>query len=299
MTEIWDDKADHLAASRTRFHNEDYWRFLVREVWRIDRDPCRLADFGCGAGWGGLFLMPMLAAGSDYTGVDRSEPLLEQARARFAALPYGARFFHGDVSAAAPFEDDQFDVSFAHTVMMHLPEPRRTLAEMIRVTRDGGLVITGDASRNAINALIHVHETDSQDHVPLSLFQAMNAETRRRSGVDYNIGMKMPVLMHQAGLRDVQARVSDAVRLVFPPLDTPAKENLFQGVCDDGLGGYPADEESFQRTLAALVARGAPEAAAAAELRREMAGDYRRRGRDYHTVQPGLITLSFGWVSKR
>jgi len=58
-------------------------------------------------------------------------------------------------------------------------------------TCDGGLVITCDASRNAINALIHVHETEEQEHTPLSLFQRMNANTRRWSGVDYNIGMKI------------------------------------------------------------------------------------------------------------
>ena len=62
---------------------------------------------------------------------------------------------------------------------MHLAEPRKALAEMIRVTRDGGLVIACDASHNAINALLHVHETDEQDHTPLSLFQTMNADVRR------------------------------------------------------------------------------------------------------------------------
>jgi hypothetical protein len=169
---------------------------------------------------------------------------------------------------------------------------------MIRVTRDGGLVITCEASRNAMNALLHVHETDEQERMPLAMFQAMNATIRRQTGVDYNIGMKMPVLMHQAGLRDVQARISDAVRLLFPPIDTPEKERVFNAVCDDGLGAEPADEESFRRTVAALTARGVREEDAAAELRREMNNDYRHRGRDYHIVQPGLITVSFGTVSK-
>jgi ubiquinone/menaquinone biosynthesis C-methylase UbiE len=297
MSESWDDKFDYLSASRTLYHNEDYWRFLVRDVWRIDKRPCSIVDFGCGFGWGGLFLMPMLARGSCYTGLDRSAPLLERGRALFAALPYRSRFIRSDASSS-PFRDSQFDVAFAHTLLMHLPEPAPALTEMIRVTRDGGLVITCDVSRNAINALIHVHETDQQDHVPLSMFQAMNANIRRRTGVDYNIGMKMPVLMHQAGLRDVQARISDAVRLVFPPLDTAEKERVFKAVCDDGLGAYPTDEKSFDRALVSLTARGVAQEQAAAELRREMKDDYRRRGRDYHTVQPGLISISFGTVSK-
>jgi SAM-dependent methyltransferase len=216
----WDDKADLLSATRPLYHNEDYWRFLVREVWRLDDRPRRLADFGCGYGWAGLFLMPMLAAGSEYTGLDRSAPLLEKGRALFAqSAPCEARFVLGDATLT-PFKDDHFDVAFAHALLMHLPDAKAALAEMIRVTRDGGLVIACDASHNAINALIHVHETEEQDQAPLSLFQAMNADLRRRTGIDHNIGMKTPVLMHQAGLRDVEARVSDAVRLSFPPLDT-------------------------------------------------------------------------------
>lgn len=297
MPENWDDQYELLSATRPQYHNEDYWRFLVREVWRLDDRPRRVVDFGCGYGWVGLFLMPMLAPGSDYTGLDQSEALLERGRSLSAERPYDARFVQGDAMSTG-LDDSQFDIAIAHTLLMHLPEPRRGLAEMIRVTRNGGLVIACDASHNAINALIHVHETNEQDNVPLSLFQAMNAHLRRSSGVDHNIGMKTPVLMHQLGLTEVQARVSDAVRLSFPPLDTSEKERLFKAICDDGLGVVPGDEESFERAVASLVARGAPEDAAAAELRREMKNDYRNLGRGYHIVQPGLITISFGTVSK-
>ncbi len=297
MTETWDDKFEFLRATRPTYHNEDYWRFLVREVWRIGDQPRRVVDFGCGFGWIGLFMMPMLAPGSDYTGLDHSAPLLDKGREVFASQPYRSSFVHGDASASG-FEADQFDVAIAHALMLHLPRPDLALAEMIRVTRNGGLVIVCDVSRNAINALLHVHETDEQDHTPLSLFQAMNANIRRTKGFDYNIGMKMPVLMHKAGLTQVEARISDAVRLVVPPLDTPEKERLFQAICDDGLGSAPTDEAGFAKAVESLKARGVGEAEAAAEIRRKMENDYRRRGRDYHIVQPGLITISFGTVAK-
>jgi SAM-dependent methyltransferase len=297
LSETWDDKADLLSAWRSMDHNEDYWRFLVRDVWRLDRAPVRIADFGCGYGWAGLFLLPMLAPGSAYTGLDRSQALLDRGKELFAASGRDATFVHGEATET-PFDDDQFDVAIAHALTMHLPAAEKALAEMIRVTRDGGLVITCDASRNAINALIHIHETDEQDASPLSLFQRMNAQVRRRSGVDYNIGMKMPVLMHKAGLRDVGARVSDAVRLSFPPLDTPEKERLFQSICDAGLGVVPTDEASFQRTVGHLVDRGLTEDEAGEELRREMRNDYRHKGRNYHIVHPSLMTISFGTVRK-
>lgn len=293
----WDDKADLLREWRSMDHNADYWRFLIRDVWRLDRAPVRVVDFGCGYGWAGLFLLPMLAPGSEYTGLDQSQPLLDRGKDLFAAARRPATFVRSEATEA-PFGNDQFDVAIAHALLMHLPSAEAALAEMIRVTRDGGLVITCDSTRNAINAVIHVHETDEMEHTPLSLFQRMNAETRRRSGVDYNIGMKTPVLMHKAGLRNVEARVSDAVRLSFPPLDTPDKERVFQAICDGGMGVVPTDDESFRKTVAHLIDRGLTEDEAAGELRREIRNDYRHKGRDYHFVQPGLMTISFGTVRK-
>ena len=180
MSESWDDKFDLLAITRSTLHNEDYWRFLVRDVWRIDQRPIRVADFGCGYGWIGLFLLPMLAAGSEYVGLDRSEPLLARGRALFEALPHQARFVASEVTGTE-FEDSEFDIAIAHAVLMHLPRPAEALAEMIRVTRDGGLVIACDASHNAINAMLHVHETNEQEHSPLALWQAMNKHARREA----------------------------------------------------------------------------------------------------------------------
>lgn len=87
MPEKWDDKFDYLNASRSLYHNQDYWQFLVRDVWRIDRRPCSIVDFGCGFGWAGLLLMPMLAPGSDYTGIDLSKPLLEEGTRAFRDAP--------------------------------------------------------------------------------------------------------------------------------------------------------------------------------------------------------------------
>src|SRR5580693_4112359 len=110
MAEAWDGQFERLSATRSMYHNEDYWRFLVREVWRIDRRPCRIVDFGCGYGWAGLFLLPMLAAGSEYVGLDRSETLLARGRALFAESPYRACLIRADATAA-PLPDGHFDIA--------------------------------------------------------------------------------------------------------------------------------------------------------------------------------------------
>jgi ubiquinone/menaquinone biosynthesis C-methylase UbiE len=43
-----------------------------------------------------------------------------------------------------PFPDGTFDAIWANTVLLHLREPRRALAEMRRVRRPGGIVGVAD-----------------------------------------------------------------------------------------------------------------------------------------------------------
>ncbi|MCC7147338.1 MAG: class I SAM-dependent methyltransferase [Phycisphaeraceae bacterium] len=296
MSGHWDDRYEHLCASQWLYHNADYWRFLVRDVWRLDR-PCRIVDFGCGYGRWGLVLLELLPQGSTYTGLDTSGPLLAKARQIYAQKPYEARFLQADVRNV-PLQDDSFDLAFCHAVLMHVPEPRRAVAEMVRVTRDGGMVIACEGNRNAVTALLHIEESNELDNAPLELFQTMNRHVRERSGVDYNIGARMPILLHHAGLKDVACRVTDAVRLLLPPLDSAKDQPFFQAICNEGMGYQPSDAQEIAQWEQRLVSYGVGPAQAQKEVRRELQRDYRHKGPNYHTVWPSLHTFSYGTVVK-
>jgi SAM-dependent methyltransferase len=297
MPEDWNDAYETLSNSRWLYHNSDYWEFLVRTVWKLDRQPVRLVDFGCGFGRIGLVLMPLLAKGSTYTGFDTAEGLLEKGRRIYADLPYSAEFLRGNVHDT-PFVDSTFDVAISHTVLMHVPQPEKGLAEMIRVTRSGGLVITCDAVRNAFSAMLHIHEVNEIESNPLQIQQAINRSIRQQTGVDYNLGVRMPILMHKAGLHSVAARVTDAVCLLFPPVDTPEKERSFQAMCSEGLGWHPTDPKVIRQWQEQLESYGIAPDAARCEIGRELDTDFAHKGRQYHTVWPGLLVFSFGTVDK-
>ena len=297
MPENWNDAYEILSNSRWLYHNTDYWEFLVRTVWKLDRRPVRLVDFGCGFGRIGLILLPLLAKGSTYTGFDTADTLLEKGRRIYADLPYPARFIRSDVHHA-PFPDGSFDVAICHTVLMHVPQPQQGLTEMIRVTRPGGMVITCDAVRNGFNAMLHIEESNEIDENALEVQQTINRTIRQRSGVDYNLGVRMPILMHKAGLRDVGSRVTDAVRLIFPPLDTPEKQRMLKTLCDEGMGWLPADPQAQQKWQEQLLSLGVPAEAASREIRRELARDFPNKGHDYHSVVPSLLMFSYGTVDR-
>ncbi len=161
-----------------------------------------------------------------------------------------------------------------------------------------GLVITCDANRNAHAALFHVDETSEQEATPLGLLQTMNKAIRNQTGVDHNIGIKTPVLMHKAGLKNIGARMSDCVRLLFPPMDSDSKEALFRAVCDEGYGRPKPTHEERLQWKGDMLKRGISEEEAQKEIDRERARDFRTNGREYHSVCAGLLNFSFGTVEK-
>jgi SAM-dependent methyltransferase len=297
MPESWEDRFESLRASQVLTHNADYLEFLVSKVWRIDRRPLRIAEFGCGYGRFAAMLLPLLSSGTFYAGFDSAATLVSRGKELFAGSSYPISFVRGDV-LDAPLRDNNFDLTLAHLVLMHVPDPQRVLREMIRVTRPGGMLITCDASRNGHNALLHIEEANEQENSCLDLIQTVNRSIRRESGVDYNLGMKTPILMHRLGLKNVQARVSDLAVLLFPPVDTPEKERVFQAMCSEGLGYQPTDEAEIDRWRQNLIARGVPLVQADKEIRRELERDYLHKGRNYHTVCPNVFAFSFGTVVK-
>lgn len=239
--------------------------------------------------------MPLLAPGSSYTGIDQSAKLISQGRQLWEKTPWQVEFHEGSIFAT-PFADQSFDVTFTHTVLMHVPHPEKVLQEMVRVTKPNGLVIACEANRNAHTTMLHIEETNHQETTPLELFQTINREIRKRTGVDHNIGAKMPVLMHRAGLRDVQIRLSDAARFLYPLLDTEYKNDIFKAICDEGYGQPKPSNEQITRWKANIMDFGISEQEAEAEIARELDEDFLNKGGQYHTVYMSLLTWSFGRV---
>ncbi|MDA2803921.1 class I SAM-dependent methyltransferase [Nocardiopsis suaedae] len=96
----------------------------------------RILDAGCGAG-------PLAAAlrdrGAHVTGIDASAGMLALARRR---LGTGTDLRLADLSDPLPFDDGSFDDVVASLVLHYLRDWGPTLAEMRRVLRPGGRLIT-------------------------------------------------------------------------------------------------------------------------------------------------------------
>ena len=97
----------------------------------------RLLEVGCGVG---TDLVRFARAGAIVTGIDLSEVSIELARRNFAhnGLAADLRVMNGE---ALQFEDNRFDVGYAHGVLQYTADAQKMVNELHRVLRPGGEAI--------------------------------------------------------------------------------------------------------------------------------------------------------------
>ena len=124
----------HLARLDGRFV-----RRLLRET-----EARRTVDVGCGPGQIALSYLSERRKTDPRArafGVDLSLPMLHEARRN------GLRGVAVANAAALPFRDGVFDLVFCNSVLHHMAEPARDVAEMARCVAGGGRLLIRDLRR--------------------------------------------------------------------------------------------------------------------------------------------------------
>ena len=105
--------------------------------------PLRLLDVGCGTGHQ---LARWSAAGYDVAGVDGSDAMLAEARRNNP----DAELQQAEVELL-PFGDETFERVTSLEVLRYLPDPGRSIKEMARVLRPGGVCLATAAPLLSLN----------------------------------------------------------------------------------------------------------------------------------------------------
>lgn len=114
------------------------WKARVAEL-AAARPGMRALDLACGTG---DIAFTLATRGADVVGLDITHRMLQLARSKGGA----AQFVTGDM-LALPFGDEAFDLLTTGYGLRNVPDIPRAIAEMQRVLKPGGILVSLDFNR--------------------------------------------------------------------------------------------------------------------------------------------------------
>jgi SAM-dependent methyltransferase len=263
----------YFTDARDHWWHDDYVALLAKR-FRVD-GVRRVLDVGCGQGHFTRVWARHLPRGFALTGVDREGRSLAVARARCAdfAVANGLEGTFSFVAGAVeklPFDDDTFDMSMCQTLLIHVRDPDTAFAEMVRVTKPGGLVLA--AEPNNLAGFQGLAARGPGDEIGPQLraveFTLRCVRGKWALGLGWNnFGVHLPKLF--ATLEDVAYYNNDRAWVMEPPYARPQERTALADMRRDveaGVYGWERDEarryyvagggtvEAFERDYDAMLA---------------------------------------------
>ncbi|PGB01241.1 methyltransferase domain-containing protein [Bacillus toyonensis] len=238
----WNSKLTYLKNTRNLYYNDDYVSFLVNTVWKIS-EPVHIMDYGCGYGYLGLVLLPLLPDGSKYTGIDSGEALLAEARELFRLLPYESEFIEGDATEIEL--KNNYDIAICHAFLLHMITPKMMLEKKIHSIKKGGKIICFEPHWIS-NMSSYVLDGENQSEIiKLGALQKLFEKDTQRNGKDGNIGMKIPMYLSELGVKNIECRVN----FLDSNMHHNDKNDLYHSLKEEGIAGNPGDKQQFIERL--------------------------------------------------
>lgn len=200
-------------------------------------------DAGCGGGDVSRQLARRVGLGGRVLGIDLDAVALAIAAEETAEQNLGTVEFR-ELDIRDLETDARFDVVYARFLLSHLADPRAALARLAGTLRPGGVIALEDVDFSG-----HFCSPESpafRDYVRLY------GEVVRAKGADPDIGPRLPLLLREAGLRDVvmtvvqPAGTDEDVKLINPI----TMETIGEAVVAAGL----ASPQAVDRLVADLYA---------------------------------------------
>jgi ubiquinone/menaquinone biosynthesis C-methylase UbiE len=167
----------------------------------------RVLDVGCGTGGGVRALATRFPDVGKVVGIDKSETMVAEAQARTDAGACARVEFRVADAHDLPFPDASFDAAYSLRVFEIIGEPRRVLAEMVRVLRPGGRVVVNGPDVDAWTI-----DAADRDVTRKVLHHACDHETNGW------VGRQLPAWCKELGLADIHVAPVGICVTKFEPL---------------------------------------------------------------------------------
>jgi ubiquinone/menaquinone biosynthesis C-methylase UbiE len=236
----------YFGETRDHWWNHDYLALMAERL--VLDSPRRVLDVGSGIGHWGRCVAALVPPGSRVVGVDREPTWVERASAEAEArgLSHLLSYVQGSAERL-PFAAASFDVVTCQTLLIHVAEPARVLAEMARVLAPGGLLLLSEPSNMPNHVVRFAHPQMDLPRVMRAVRFYMAIELgKARLGLGFNsLGECLPGLVAAAGFRDIAAYQNDRCNLLVPPYARPGERAQVEeerAFVRDGVCGWPRDE---------------------------------------------------------
>jgi SAM-dependent methyltransferase len=241
-TDLWKEK---LVYSRRSMWAPDTIDKLAH--WMDLRHGMTAVDVGCGLGYLGYTYWPYFGKGGSYYGTDGAPTLLREAAQMAEAWAAGgvAEFATADAHRL-PFPDNSADWVMCQAVLMHIAHPEQALDEMIRVARVGGLITCTEQDQlSELSSTVgsSIPEPTVEEELLLRKGALLHHKGRLKLGRgDNSIAPKLPRMMKNRGLIEIDVRTNDRPFFLQPPYEGQTQQDTLKV-----MQGFFLDEEVYSR----------------------------------------------------
>ena len=189
----------------------------------------------------------MLPEGSSYTGIDLDEASIEEARLIFQKTRYKTEFIQEDVYQYQP--EKKYDIVIALYLITYLQKPEIVLQKMKDSLADNGTLILIDANMEVEQAGYYSGLEKEEDGMECPNFTPVWKNERSHKERDYRMGIKLPYLLKEMGMKEIQMRISDRVTIYEPDAEEKRESNeIFRYVYEN--------TDSFRKGYSYFISRG-------------------------------------------
>ncbi len=127
-------------------HNEDEVATRNKFVDKLNiKSNSKVLEIACATGRDSEQIIKRLGKDGQLVMVDISPNMLTKCREKLAGVDVDKAFCIANASYL-PFPDQYFDAVYSFAALGYFPDIKRSLAEMVRVTKPGGKIVVGDES---------------------------------------------------------------------------------------------------------------------------------------------------------